>query len=253
LNALGVLKGDVDNLGELFRIGLQNPTFVKTAALSRQLNGFFAIYLPWLLAREFQNVYTVFAGGDDFFLIGPWQTAQRLAARIRQEFGHYVASNPQIHFSAGIATQKPGAPIAAFAELADAALGRAKERPGKDAVTCFNETIPWQQWSSIEQALAELEKLKTEQELSSGYVYRLLQFVEMCRRESGGSPEAAIWRSQFKYATQRYIVDKRRDLTESEQQQLFARVAQQIGGAIEELQSWYTVVLFNHLYAMRAR
>lgn len=143
LNALGVLKGDVDNLGEIFRIGLQNPTFAKTAALSRQLNGFFAIYLPWLLARKFPNVYTVFAGGDDFFLIGPWQTAQGLAACMRKEFGRYVADNAQIHFSAGIATQKPGAPIAALAELADAALERAKERPGKDALTCFNETVPW--------------------------------------------------------------------------------------------------------------
>jgi CRISPR-associated protein Csm1 len=111
INALGVLKGDVDNLGEIFRIGLGNPTFAKTAALSRQLNGFFAIYLPWLLAREFSNVYTVFAGGDDFFLIGPWRTTQKLAARMRNEFTRYVAGNSEIHFSAGIATQKPGAPI----------------------------------------------------------------------------------------------------------------------------------------------
>ena len=27
------------------------------AALSRQVNGFFAIYLPWLLARDFRNIY----------------------------------------------------------------------------------------------------------------------------------------------------------------------------------------------------
>jgi len=39
-----VLKGDIDNLGELFRVGLRQPTFAKMAALSRQVNGFFAIY-----------------------------------------------------------------------------------------------------------------------------------------------------------------------------------------------------------------
>jgi CRISPR-associated protein Csm1 len=76
IRALGVLKGDIDNLGELFRVGLGSPTFAKTAAVSRQVNGFFAIYLPWLLSREFTSIYTVFAGGDDFFLIGPWRTVQ---------------------------------------------------------------------------------------------------------------------------------------------------------------------------------
>jgi CRISPR-associated protein Csm1 len=91
IRALGVLKGDIDNLGELFRVGLGNPTFAKTAALSRQVNGFFAIYLPWLLLREFTSIYTVFAGGDDFFLIGPWRTVQKLAARMRDDFAAYVA------------------------------------------------------------------------------------------------------------------------------------------------------------------
>ena len=101
IRALGVLKGDIDNLGELFRVGLGNPTFAKTAALSRQVNGYFAIYLPWLLSREFTSIYTVFAGGDDFFLIGPWRTVQKLAARMRDDFAVYVAQNPEIHFSAG--------------------------------------------------------------------------------------------------------------------------------------------------------
>ena len=52
VSALGVLKGDVDNLGEMFRVGLGNPTFAKTAALSRQMNASFGIFLPWLLSGE---------------------------------------------------------------------------------------------------------------------------------------------------------------------------------------------------------
>jgi CRISPR-associated protein Csm1 len=94
IEALGVLKGDVDDLGEIFHVGLGEPTFAKTAALSRQLNSFFGTYLPWLLAREFRDVYTIFAGGDDFFLIAPWRTAQKLANRMHQEFARYAASNP---------------------------------------------------------------------------------------------------------------------------------------------------------------
>ncbi len=101
IRALGVLKGDIDDLGELFRVGLGNPTFAKTAALSRQVNGFFAIYLPWLLSREFPNIYTVFAGGDDFFLIGPWRKVQKLAARMQCEFARYVAKTPKSIFRPG--------------------------------------------------------------------------------------------------------------------------------------------------------
>jgi len=107
IRALGVLKGDTDNLGELFRVGLGSSTFAKTAAVSRQVNGFFAIYLPWLLSREFSSIYTVFAGGDDFFLIGPWRTVQNLADRMRGEFTKYAAENLEIHFSAGIIAEKP--------------------------------------------------------------------------------------------------------------------------------------------------
>jgi CRISPR-associated protein Csm1 len=253
INALGILKGDVDNLGEMFRIGLGDPTFAKTASLSRQLNAFFAIYLPWLLARKFPSVYTVFAGGDDFLLIAPWRTAQKLAATMREEFGRYAAANPEIHFSAGIATQKPGAPIAALAELAEDALEAAKGQPGKNAMTCFDETVPWKEWPTLEQALKHLDAVKIEEGLSSGYVYRLLHFVDMCAKEKNGVPEAGIWRAQLKYATRRYIVDKRKGMNEQQRQEVFMRLVQEIGGAIAQLESRYRIVLFNHLYRMRTR
>lgn len=37
--AIATLKGDVDNLGTIFK-GLQKPTFAKMAALSRQIDHF---------------------------------------------------------------------------------------------------------------------------------------------------------------------------------------------------------------------
>jgi CRISPR-associated protein Csm1 len=258
IRALGVLKGDIDNLGELFRVGLGNPTFAKTAALSRQVNGFFAIYLPWLLSREFTRIYTVFAGGDDFFLIGPWRTVQRLADRMRGEFTKYVAENPVIHFSAGIVAEKPGAPVGALADLAKGALDAAKEwpdkeQPEKNAVTCFGETVAWSKWPELELALADLEARSTGENLSSGYVYRLLQFIDMRKQEEEGrSPEAARWRALFHYATARYIVDKRRGLDSGGRKQLFTMLAREIGDRVERLGPSYRIALFNHLYRRRA-
>lgn len=253
VSALGVLKGDIDDLGELFRVGLGSPTFAKTAALSRQVNGFFAIYLPWLLAREFRSVYTVFAGGDDFFLIGPWRTVQRLAERMRKEFAEYVARNPEIHFSAGIATQKPGAPIGALAELAEGALAKSKKREGKDAITCFGETVGWTDWQRLETALSRLEQLHREEALTSGYVYGLLQFVDLRQREKKGETQAAMWRSRLAYQTRRYVVDKRRSLDEESRRRLYAQLAGELGSAINELDASYRIVLFNHLYQYRSR
>jgi CRISPR-associated protein Csm1 len=90
--ALMTLKGDVDNLGSIFQKGLERPTFAKMAGLSRQVNAFFAVYLPWLCQSEFPNVYTVFAGGDDFFLIGPWHTTLMLAGRMKAEFARYIST-----------------------------------------------------------------------------------------------------------------------------------------------------------------
>ena len=252
--ALGVLKGDIDNLGELFRIGLQQPTFAKMAALSRQVNSFFALYLPWLLAREFPNVYTVFAGGDDFFLIGPWRNVQKLAARLRSDFAEYVAGNPDIHFSAGIATQKPGAPLHSLSDLAETALSASKAHSGKNAVTCFGDTLGWQEWPQIEQALQRLTELRTEMKLSTGFVYGLLQLVDMRRREKGGEAEAAMWRPRLAYRTRRFVVDKQRRLSEDERRMHTTRIIHDIGGAgIETLGPAYRIVLFNHLYQFRDR
>lgn len=261
--ALGVLKGDIDNLGELFRIGLQQPTFAKHAALSRQVNAFFAIYLPWLLAREYPKVYTVFAGGDDFFLVGPWRQVQKLAWRMRCEFHRYVAENGDLHFSAGIATQKPGAPVHMLAELAEDALTQAKKftepggnptQPAKNAVTCFGQTVPWQQWLHLEGAFDRLSALRNDAGLSTGYVYGLLQFVEMRQRERDGDPEAAMWRGRFQYRTRRFVVDRIRGLDEATRQRRFTELATDIGvNGIDKLGASYRIVLFNHLYQFRDR
>lgn len=251
--ALGVLKGDVDNLGEIFRVGLKQPTFAKYASLSRQMNAFFAIWLPWKLARDYPSLYTVFAGGDDFFLIGPWRSTQRLAHAMQQEFARYVAGNPDIHFSAGIATQKPGAPIHTLAELAEDALGRAKQQEGKNAITCFGQTIAWQSWPALEAATARLGQLRDEARLSTGYVYGLLQFVDM-RREEASKPQAAMWRPRFAYRTRRFVVDKMRGLDEPARQRKFIEIVTTIAtNGIEALGANYRIVLFNHLYQFRDR
>ena len=252
--ALGVLKGDIDDLGEIFRVGLRQPSFAKWASLSRQVNGFFAIYLPWLLGREFPNVYTVFAGGDDFFLIGPWHTVQRLSARLRDEFARYTAGNSAIHFSVGIATHKPGAPVQAMAATAEDALAEAKKHEGKNAVSCFGQTVSWSDWGPLSDAAGRLGELRKELNLSTGYVYGLLQFIDMQQRAAKGDAEAAIWRSRLAYRTRRMLLREVGGSDDAARQSWQIRVMQDIvTNGIARHSLAYRIPLFNHLYQFRDR
>ena len=244
--ALMTLKGDVDNLGTIFQQGLQEPTFAKMAALSRQMNAFFAIWLPAICAKEFPNTYTVFAGGDDFFLIGPWHSIQKLAARMADAFKSYVAENPGITFSAGMVMTKPGQPIHTLATQAEDALSDAKG-VDKNALVLFGERVRWPQWGQVQAAQDQLERVRESYDLSTGYVYGLLQLIDLAADTK--NPEHAMWRSRFAYRTRRYVVDKLKlDIRSTAQKD----IAEQLGDkGIAQLGSKFRIPLFNHFYRQR--
>jgi len=245
--ALMTLKGDVDNLGTIFQQGLPEPTFAKMAALSRQMNAFFAIWLPAVCQAEFPNTYTVFAGGDDFFLIGPWHSTQQLAARMATEFKTYVAHNEKITFSAGMVMTKPGQPIHTLATQAEEALGAAKGTD-KNALVLFGERVRWGDWPQVQAAQEQLERVRESYDVSTGYVYGLLQLIDLA--SDANNPEHAMWRSRFAYRTRRYVVDKIREPEKRQRAQTELSVALGKQG-IEELGTRYRIPLFNHFYRQR--
>lgn len=245
--ALMTLKGDVDNLGTIFQQGLHEPTFAKMAALSRQMNAFFAIWLPALCAAEFPNIYTVFAGGDDFFLIGPWHSTQQLAARMAAEFKNYVAHNEIITFSAGMVMTKPGQPIRILATQAEEALSAAKGTD-KNAIVLYGERVSWPDWGKVQAAQNQLERVCDSYDLSTGYVYGLMQLIDLASDKT--NPEHAMWRSRFAYRTRRYVVDKisEPDKRQCAQTELSVALGKQ---GIEDLGTRYRIPLFNHFYRQR--
>ncbi len=188
------------------------------AAFSRQVNAFFTVYLPWLCKEEFPNTYTVFAGGDDFFLIGPWFSMIRLACQMCDEFHRYVAGNPKLHFSAGRSMTKPGLPIRQLAKLAGSALDKTKSyNPSqtmpapKNAVTCFGQTVSWGEFDKLMQLPARLEQLVQAHKLSIGYLYALLGYADMAG-EVTSRPKAALWHSHFAYRTRRLAETRYREV-----------------------------------------
>lgn len=261
--ALMTLKGDVDNLGQIFQTGLENPTFAKMAGLSRQINAFFAVYLPWLCAREYPNTYTVFAGGDDFFLVGPWHSTLKLAQRMKDEFRRYVAENPDIHFSAGLSMTKPGMPIRQLAALAEEALDIAKtHRPNKhlpapkNTATCFGQTVSWADFDQLMQREAGLKRAADDHDLSTGYLYGLLHLTDMAGKVNQ-RPENALWHAHFAYRTRRLVETRykqieSRDERDAARRRLQAGLAKEIASdGIERHGDAYKIVLFTYLYQQR--
>lgn len=255
--ALMTLKGDVDNLGMIFQQGLGAPTFAKMAALSRQMNAFFAIYLPWLCSQKYPSVYTVFAGGDDFFLIGPWHSTMQLASRMQQDFRRYAAKNNEIHFSSGLSMTKPGLPIRYLADMGEEALEDAKANSDKNtgkrknSVSCFSQVMSWAHFADLMERGEKLGQQREAQSISTGYLYGLLNLVDMREQLEQGKPEKALWRSYFSYRTYR-MLERKRGLSEQERKTLHAEMAKDIAeDGIEAHKGNYRVALFTHLYQQR--
>ncbi|MBK7543155.1 MAG: type III-A CRISPR-associated protein Cas10/Csm1 [Candidatus Competibacteraceae bacterium] len=269
VEALMTLKGDVDNLGSIFQGGLREPTFARTAALSRQMNVFFAVYLPTLCHEgDFRKTYTVFAGGDDFFLIGPWHSQIRLAAKMRQEFTRYVAGNPAVTFSAGLSMTKPGLPVRALAALAEEALEDAKKHPSdarlapdlKDAVSCFGQVVGWKNFLQLLEKSDELGKLVGDLKLSAGYLYGLPPLIHMAENLRSGRTdrpdrkaiqlENALWHSRFAYQTRR-LLERQKGLDDKARRRYQQEITNVIYSGIAYFASAYQIPLFIYLYQQR--
>lgn len=193
LSALAVLKADVDDLGLLMSDGLPAEKYdmAHLCTLSRQLNAFFAVFLPYHLGyferenqKPYSDVYTVFAGGDDLFLIGPWNRIIELSVDLAGQFRRYVCDNPDVHFSAGITLHRPQTSIELLANLAEDSLETSKTS-GKNRLTLFDETVIWEQSGQLfgQPIYGQIQKWQDEAHLNNAMLYRLNHLTEMAKQE----------------------------------------------------------------------
>ncbi len=219
IEALGVLKADIDNLGLIFSYGIREDrqTISRLATLSRQLNNFFSVYLPYTLSKEqsFKNVYTVFAGGDDLFLIGPWNRIIELAPMLDKSFEDYVCQNPDITLSAGISINKPGDPIRVMAEQSENALHQSKSSEKKNSVTVFWETVDWKKFGELDSIKETISQWLTDKTINNAMLYRFNELIEMAKQEKElkglkfniqmDDMECLKWRARLKYSVIRNV------------------------------------------------
>jgi len=207
IKAIGVLKADVDSMGDFLKNNDITDSFENFDTFSKVLDNFFSLYIPQKLMRDrFRYTYTVFAGGDDLFLVGSWDEILDLARQIRKDFKKFVKNSLSISF--GIAIAKPSTPISYLANHTEELLERSKEFNGKDAITIFNETVKWDSYLKVYDKLDETFKKFNQNSLNTTFLYRLLDFCEMSKEAKEGKIRATIWKSKLNYIFNRNIDEK---------------------------------------------
>lgn len=215
---LACLKADVDDLGNLFVNGLRREgnkekeavSVSRLATFSRMLNLFFNGVLHQLLQDKYSSCYTVYSGGDDLLVVGPWDEVLDLAAELHESFTRFTAANPNLTFSAGISIFKARYPIARAIEMAAVNLEKAKKEAingsPKNQIYIFNDGIKWHNYDFLLQQGKMLEEWLLAGVTNSAFLHRLLIYVEMYRsyREKG-LPEGLRFLSMLCYDISRNL------------------------------------------------
>lgn len=201
---LSVFKADMDNLGYIFSRGLGDDISIsRYRTLSRMINLFFCARLPELIRQKFPNIYVIFAGGDDLTILSDWVTIEQFIPVFRQEFSRYFAENNDITLSAGIATVHNHLPIRRAMECAEELLEQSKHS-GKNRVTYFNTTVTWEDFAGLMDKACQLQSfLDSEDEITTGFLYNLLEYHRMAMRVFDGnlthSMDDLLYRSRIHY------------------------------------------------------
>ncbi len=260
IEALGVLKADIDNLGMLMSCGLkeQNFTLSRLSSLSRQFNNFFVVYLPHLLRAEptFQNTYTVFAGGDDLFLIGPWNRIIELAGYLRAKFREYVCHNEEIHFSAGISIHDSHEPIDSLAETAETALEHSKDAD-RNRITLFSETVHWDEAEELNLVKIRIQERLEKEHLNKALLYRLNELIRMVGEEQRlikakevnvNDMACTRWRALLAYGVARNVG---KTYQGDEKKQIIEEVHQELAYWLTKYGTKMKIPLWDILYNIR--
>jgi len=181
---LGYFKADVDNLGAVFALGLRHKeenlnSISRISTLSRMLDIFFSGYIQ-KLAQKY-SLYTVYSGGDDMLLIGPWNSVVSFGMELREKFAQFVSYNKNLTMSAGIIFTKHNYPVFRGAEEADSALESSKES-GKDAITLFGQTVRWDDFSEVMENSMKLKFWLENKALSVGFARNLLFYAHLYQK-----------------------------------------------------------------------
>lgn len=221
---LGVLRMDVDNLGQLFIEGIdeERKNLSVYSTLSNQLDLFFSGYINTIRNSEKfkDHVNILYSGGDDVFAIGRWDLIIEFAEHLRNDFRKFVCNREDISISAGIALVGSKFPVFKAAQLAGEAEHKAKQfgfsadnnRPaGKNALNLFGENIQWGDEFNFVKSFAEQLYIW----LKSGVVSKsLLQRFFVFRKIKDEGKQDWRWLSAYTFARMQKSDARSKDVME---------------------------------------
>jgi CRISPR-associated protein Csm1 len=209
---IGVLKADVDNLGLVFSEGLKNMlTVSRYLTMSRMIDLFFSGWMFRILNEDvnFKEIYTVYSGGDDLVLVGPWEQTILFAKRLNEEFRRFTCNNDNITLSAGLAVVQPKFPISAAIELADQNL-EASKLSGKDSITLFDTTVKWSALGRLINFKDILNKGHHDFDdiLTTRFIHKLLIYHKMYLDFKKGDVTKLIFHSRMNFDVRRNLEER---------------------------------------------
>lgn len=198
---LGALMLDADRMGEAFATGFEQSSPARIAALSRAFDWFFSTEVLQLLqdatvyagfldgveekAARYRLIYTVYSGGDDLFLLGPWGVLLELAVDLEKLYQRYT-QHPGLTLSGGLALLSASTPIPLLYDQVDASEKQAK-KAGRNRLALFGQTVEWEKLTEMQTRALRLAAQLGDRTIPTNLAYRWLQ---LHREYMGGKDEA---------------------------------------------------------------
>ena len=244
-------------MGLIFSRGLKEQlSITRIAALSRMLNMFFSGYIPREVKRGRGYVYVVYAGGDDFVLIGPWEEGIEFAIKIEQRFREFVGMNSNITFSQGISLMRPRSPVPRAVQSAEENLGISKSA-GRNRLTLFDTTVEWKDMKPLTEYKDFLNgEIEDEtSRMKRSFLYRLLIYQKLFLQSEEGKIESLKFHSLMNYDVRRNIEKKNKkgEVINPETIERLGKLYRIIGHIDKKLMKNLKIPIFWTLYRNRGK
>ncbi|MBQ9146223.1 MAG: hypothetical protein IJX68_00710 [Rikenellaceae bacterium] len=198
--SLAVLRMDVDNLGALLRSAMRKRNALSEyAALSRKLDAYFKGRINEMWNKSYSSsTVIIYAGGDDLFIVGEWETTMGFMRAIHSEFKQFF-NDELMSVSAGISFVKPKFPIVRAAEMSgrEEEVAKSFEYNGqqKNAISIFETPLRWDfEYRMVENYKESLLSLIQRGEVDKSFVKHILQISENISYVNGKiTPIKYVW------------------------------------------------------------
>lgn len=182
---LGVLRMDVDNLGNLFQQGIcsEKAIFARYASFSRAFDYFFSGYLNTIQQDIAPySSFIIYSGGDDVFIVGSWDDTLKIAEKIREDFRVYTCHNHAFSISGGIAIIPHKYPIMKGAEESAIEEENAKEHIccgyTKNSISFLNMALNWDyEYPAVKKLKDNIVRLTERNELPKSFISKILMHL----------------------------------------------------------------------------